>query len=105
MDKTALAAQVAGCITHTGDSLFFQGIGFTGNIGKEQPSGTELGPDTGKHAGVTITAARNQPAFALRLPRIGDYFIDADGAHYRVSKDLGIARSPLLSYACVTKPL
>jgi hypothetical protein len=110
MDKAARAAQLAGCIAHTGDVFRFEiaGIGSLEWPANVQP---EASPNPGKRNAVIksgrlqLTGARS--VFAeFREPRVGEDLTDEAGNLYSIAEIPPDPTNPLLILICtVTAPV
>lgn len=96
-DKTAHAAQLASCVSHTGDTLSFNGAEFSANLGSIAPRGLPAVADIDPRAALYISAPRGCDAFASKAPSTGDYF-KTDKLQYRVLRDFSVG--PLAVFAC-----
>lgn len=107
MDKIARAAQLAGCIAHTGDAFVFApgdiaDVAWTANPGPAAAPGTApLNPLIPPQA-IRLVGARASFAAPAREPVEGDTLADAAGNSYRVhAKDEDLT-SPLLTLYVTT---
>lgn len=105
MDKTARAAQLLACVSHTGERFAFAPAGATAvtwvaNPSIETaPSQSPLNPlDQANH--VRLTGARATFAAPSRLPVSGDELTDSAGNNYRVVFTPNEPLNPLLTLIC-----
>lgn len=105
MDKTARAAQLLACVSHTGESFAFApgdaaAVTWVANPSTEaSPSQSPLNPlDMANH--VRLTGARATFAAPSRLPVSGDELTDSQGNCYRVAYVPGDLLNPLLTLIC-----
>lgn len=86
MDKSALAAQIAGCVSHTGDLFAFGGKTFPANLATEPAPASGYDQDAGVIVIQRLTTARSY--FTGAWPKEGNSFTDAMGNSYRILRDL-----------------
>ena len=104
MDKSARAAQLAGCIAHTGDAFIFAAGGAAAPItwyanaaAQGAASGGKLNPLI-KPGHTQLVGPR--AAFTGRLPKPGDDLTDAGGHIYTVREVPSDPTNPLLTLVC-----
>lgn len=106
MDKAARAAQLAGCIAHTGDAFTFTAPGtatavpFKANLQEEPLPGdadkNRLAPQPARQ--VRITAAR--AVFGARPPAVGEEIVGDTGHRYRIAALPEPATHATISFVC-----
>ena len=86
MDRSALAAQIAGCVSHTGDFFAFKGQTFFGNVKNVADTPAEFDRQPGDNTTVEITCARAElvQKFGAKLPDFQDVLTDSAGHLYRI---------------------
>jgi hypothetical protein len=109
MDKAARAAQIARCVANTGDLITYQGSEpFAANIVPEPSEANPLTRDPGKVTVVRLSYARTalQEVSPAARPASGEYFTDAEGNRYRITKPLSHPLQPLAVFICtVSSPV
>jgi hypothetical protein len=102
MDKTALAAQIAACVTHTGDLFAFGGQTFSANVESAPDTPAEFDRQTGDNTTVKIICARAElvEKFGTKLPDFQDVLTDAAGHLYRIQASPSHPLSPTVIYLC-----
>jgi len=102
MDKSALAAQLAGCVTHTGDLFVFKGQTFSGNVENAPDTPAEFDRQTGDNTTVKITCSRAEliEKFGTKLPDFQDVLTDAAGNLYRIQSSPSHPLSPSVVFLC-----
>ena len=86
MDKNALAAQVAACVSNTGDLFVFGGQSFSGNLRSVANVGAEFDRQLGDNNQVSLVCGRTElvKKVGAKLPTYGDVLRDAAGNLYRI---------------------
>lgn len=109
MDKAARAAQLAGCIAHTGDAFVFAPgdiaqVEWTANVSPASAPGTApLNPLIPPHA-LRLVGARAAFAAPAREPVEADTLTDPAGNSYRVhAKDEDLTNPLLTLYVTTSK--
>lgn len=103
MDKAARAAQIARCVDHTGDLLTYGTLApFAANISPEYGDANPLTRDAGKVHSVRVAFAR--ACLGTEKPSSNEYFHDAEGNRYRITKELSHPLQPLAVFICTVSP-
>lgn len=103
MDRDARAAQIAGCVEHTGitGNLRFDDLDpFPANVKFLDPEATAFDPTLGNKNVVRVSFAR--ALLEGKSPKPGESFTDASGNAYRIIKHASPPTAPLAIYHCVT---